>query len=195
MRSSRISPDELWNLVSGEGNNNFGVVGYESPKIYFDHSKVKKDREIFDLNLKVWARKEHYPKPKVAVDKDNNPIIPQRPNYIDDLIKRSKANFSKEKFDKYVEYLQSKGKSLEEIEGGKTGNKEEKKEKKPTIYTHDRSTYINEIFKNEVKKSNVPAEFQTVIDGVKEKHEKYKSPFKNETERMLEKYKGKTSLT
>jgi hypothetical protein len=190
-----FSVQDMWNVLNYEGNINFGVAGYESPKIYIDHRKIKTDRELYKFNQEVWAGKQKYPKPKLRFDKNDNPIVPQKINFIDEIIKQSHSSFSKEKFEKYVDFLKGKGKSLEEIEGIKKNSEPVNKDvKNSKIYKHDRCTYIGEIMKIENKRYTVPEEFQEKINQVKEKHAKYKSPYKNDIEEMMAEYKGKTSL-
>jgi hypothetical protein len=189
---SGITPEEMWTAINPESNPNWGIAGYESPKIYFDHRKEKKDREIFEMHTEVWSKRAHYPKGKENLDKDGKVILPQKTNFIDDCIKQSKSCFSKEKFDNFVNNLRDKkGKTLEEIEGIKVAeppiNKDPKKAK---LYRQERSTYIADIFSNELKKSNHPPNIQELIDKTKERHSKYTT----QSPDLKEKYKGKTSL-
>ena len=74
---------EMWSLTNRE-ENNWGIEGYEAVKKYSDARKQIRDRKVLEDNLKVWAKKGHYDK-KPLVDKDNNPIVLKRPNYLDDV--------------------------------------------------------------------------------------------------------------
>ncbi len=166
-----LTADDMWTLMNKKENNNFGIAGYESPKIYFDHKRKKTDRENWEMHSKVWDQKDHYPKLKLPVDKDGKEILPKRPSFIEEIIKSKKANFSQEKFDKFVEKLKEKGTSIEEFEGIKPKKSEEPKEVKRSY--KDRTTIIAEIFKEENKKHEFPPNLQEVVDKVKEKHAKY----------------------
>lgn len=190
-----MTADDMWNVMNSGGSGSWGIDGYESPKIYFDFKKQKLDREKYQLNQAVWAKKQHYPKPKEYLDKDGNKIIPQKKNFIDEHIQWANSNFSKPKFDAYVEMLKEKGKSLEEIEGIKKLAEEKVKDKsKAKIYKHDRSTYIDDIMKRENKMHTVPIDLQEIVEKAKERQAKYSSPVLSESEKMKIKYKGKSSL-
>ena len=188
-----ISPQEMWAVMNTDGNPNWGIPGYESPKIYFDHVKQKKDRAIYEMHGEVWNNRGHYPKPKFSLDKDGKEIIPQKLNFIDECIKQSNSCFSKSKFDNYVNFIKDKkGKTLDEVEGIIKPKVElNKDQKKAKIYRHDRSTTIDEIFINEKKKTTYAPLVQELIDKTKERQAKYASPLKD----VATKYKGKTSLT
>ena len=74
---------EMWSLTNRE-DNNWGVEGYEVPKKYSDAKKQIWDRKVYEENLKVWSKKGHYEK-KTKVDKEGNPIVLKRPNYLDEV--------------------------------------------------------------------------------------------------------------
>lgn len=40
----------MWNLVSGKGND-WGIKGYEVPKKYHDHIRMKEDKENFEIAI------------------------------------------------------------------------------------------------------------------------------------------------
>ena len=77
---------EMWALTNRE-DNNWGVEGYEVPKKHNDAKKQIWDRKVLEDNLKVWAKKGHYDKKPPKVDKDGNPVIVKRPNYLDEVRK------------------------------------------------------------------------------------------------------------
>jgi hypothetical protein len=186
---SSLTVEDMWSVMNVEGNSNWGVVGYEAPKNYFDFKKKKGDRETWEMHKDVWEKKGHYPKPKLPVDANGKPIFPTKTNFIDECIKVANENFSKKKFDSYVEYLKDKkGKTLEEVEGIKKVEEVPINDKsKAKIYKHDRSTYIADIFKNEIKNSQYPPRIQELVEKIKERQGKYSSP--SEKSKM----KGKSS--
>ncbi len=194
-KSSTITPNDMWNLISSEGNPSFGIAGYESPKQYFDTKRQKWEKANLELDTQVWAGKCKYPKPKYPEDKDGKIIIPTRPSYIQEHIKKQKSGFSTEKFEKYKEFLINKGSSIEEIDGVKVKVKDDKnKNIKGSLYRQNRQTMIEEIIVNENKRYKVSEEQQEKINIVKEKHNRNKSEFKNDIERMIAKYKSKGSI-
>lgn len=74
---------EMWSLINRE-DSNWGIEGYEVPKKYSDAKQQIWDRKVLEENLKVWAKKGHYEK-KQKVDKEGNPIVLKRPNYLDEV--------------------------------------------------------------------------------------------------------------
>ena len=74
---------EMWSLTNRE-ENSWGIEGYEVPKKYNDAKKQILDRKNFEENLKVWSKKGHYEK-KQKLDKEGNPIVLKRPNYLDEV--------------------------------------------------------------------------------------------------------------
>jgi hypothetical protein len=74
---------EMWSLINRE-ENNWGIEGYEVSKKYNDAKKQIWDRKVLEENLKVWSKKGHYEK-KQKVDKEGNPIVLKRPNYLDEV--------------------------------------------------------------------------------------------------------------
>lgn len=74
----------MWSLTNRE-DNNWGIEGYEIHKKYVDARKQIEDRKIYDQNMKVWSKKGHYDKQQ-KVDDKGNPIIPKRPNYLDEVL-------------------------------------------------------------------------------------------------------------
>lgn len=170
--SNHMSVDDMWNLVNMKENSNFGIPGYDPQKVYFDPIKNKYDRETWEMHSKVWSHKDSYPKMKLPVDKDGKEIIPKRPNFIEEHIKSSKANFSQEKYDKFIEKLKEKGTSLEELEGIRVSKKkEEPKSVKKTF--KERCTIIAEIINNEKKTLKYTEKIQELVDKTKERHQRY----------------------
>jgi hypothetical protein len=167
-----LTADDMWNLINHKENSTFGIPGYEPAKVYFDHLKNKNDRETWKMHSKVWSNKEHYPKLKLPLDKNGKEIIPQRPSFIEDYIKSKNANFSQEKFDKYVERLKEKGSSLEEIEGIKIKKKEEEHKVNKKVFK-ERTTIISEVINDENKKYIFPEHVSQLIEKVKERQAKY----------------------
>jgi hypothetical protein len=183
---------DMWKLISKEENNLFGVAGYEVPKIHFDFKKQKYDREMEQLHQAVWKGKEHYPSPKFAKDENGKDILPKRTLFMDDIIKQNNSNFSKKKYDAYVEKLQSKGLSLEQIEGTKQRKKSADKNDKNEnsfFFKVDRKTYLDDILREGKKKNNVSPDMKDLITKVKEKQEKYspKEKFLENNARMFNK--------
>ena len=76
---------DMWSLTNRE-DNNWGIEGYEITKKYNDARKQIWDRKVFDDNMKVWSKKGHYDKKQPKVDKDGNPIVVKRPNYLDEVL-------------------------------------------------------------------------------------------------------------
>jgi hypothetical protein len=188
--------DDMFSIINKEINNNWGVVGYDPHKEYFDYKKQKLDRETLNLHQAVWAKKQHYPPAKLPKDENGKVILPKRENFIDETIKMYNSNFSKKKFDEYVEALKDKGKTLEEVEGIKRPHEILNKDKaKAKIYKHDRNTYIDEIVNEENKKKKITPEFEEIISKAKEKQSRYASPPMTDVERMIKKYKGKGAST
>lgn len=173
-----LSIQDMWNVVNTDGNVNWGVAGYEAPKKSFDFRKQKSDRENWEMHKVVWAQKGHYPKPKLPVDANGKIILPNRVSVIDEHVKIANSNFSQKKFDSYVEFLKDKkGKTLEEVEGVKKIEEKPINDKsKAKIYKHDRSTFLADIFKNELKANNYPSRIQELVEKTKERQARYTSP-------------------
>ena len=53
--------EQMWNLVSGKGND-WGIKGYEVPKKNYDPARMKQDKENFEIAV----NKKKAPKPKKA---------------------------------------------------------------------------------------------------------------------------------
>jgi hypothetical protein len=175
--SPSLNLNEMWNLATREDRKIFGVPGYNIPKKYFDPLKQKFDRESKTLHELVWKGKEHYPSPKLQKDNNGNEILPKRPNFIDELIKLNKSNFSQKTFDAYVEKLQNKGLTLQELEGTKISKKSPEKspDANSSFFKKDRRTYIDEIIREEKKKVQFSPEMNEMISKVNERHQKYSS--------------------
>lgn len=102
-----ISVNEMWSLTNRE-EKNWGIEGYEIHKNYYDSVLEKNTRMRNEKNEKVWAKREHYDKKPVPVDKDGKPIILKRPNYLDEVIKVANSFYNKEKAEKLTEELKDK---------------------------------------------------------------------------------------
>jgi len=174
--SHSLNLNEMWNLETREDSKIFGVPGYNIPKKYFDPIKHKSDRESEALNELVWKGNEHYPSPKLQKDNNGNEILPKRPNFIDEILKFNKSNFSQKTFDAYVEKLQNKGLTLQELEGTKISKINEKSpEVNSSFFKIDRKTYIDEIIREEKKKVQFSPEMNEIISKVNDRHKKYSS--------------------
>jgi len=167
---------EMWKLVSKEENNLFGVAGYQIPKIHFDYKKQKFDKEMEQLHQAVWKGKEHYPSPKYAKDENGKDILPKRSFFVDEIIKQNKSYFSKKKYDAYLEKLQAKGLTLEDIEDSKHRKKSSDKNNKAEnsfFFKIERKTFLDDIVRDGNKKNNLSPEMKDLIAKVKEKQDKY----------------------
>jgi hypothetical protein len=91
----------MWKLTNRE-DNAWGIEGYEAPKKYTDAKRQILDRKVYEDNLKVWSKKGHYEK-KVLQDKDGNPIIPKRPNYLDEVVKLAKSFYDEKRAQEILE--------------------------------------------------------------------------------------------
>ena len=152
------------NYCNSDNNNfttDFGIEGYNAPKIYFDHVKLKKDREIRELNQEVLEGKKKYPKPKYSTDKEGNIKIPVRDNFIDDILKLANSYYSVEKADIVLAKIRknSNNKSSSQVSN---------------LYKHDRITYLNQVMIQEKKKFQSNDFFDNIIIKAKNKQSKYK---------------------
>lgn len=182
LNSYSLNLHDMWNLYSKEESNLFGLPGYQVPKIYFDPKKQKYDREMEQLHHLVWKGKDHYPSPKFEKDSNGKDILPKRPNYMDELLKFNKSNFSQKKYDEYIEKLKSKGLTIEEIEGTKQRKKSGEKDnpnKNSFFFKVERKTYLDDIVRSGIKKNQISPEMKELITKVKEKQSKYSSIEKN----------------
>lgn len=173
-----ISVDEMWSLSNRE-DKNWGIEGYEIHKNYFDSYQNKKLRERNDLNEKVWARRGHYPKKPVQVDKEGKPIILKRPNYLDEVVKVANSFYDKAKAEKWTEEL--KDKSLKPLDR----KKKEDVRRAPRVLFTDWMIKMNKK-NNEVNKEKY-ASFEAIEERIKE-HDKKRQ--KLSMEYVKEKYCG-----
>jgi hypothetical protein len=185
LSNSMLTVDDMWGVLNKE-ENTWGVPGYEAPKKQFDFKKIKSEREMHQLNLDVWAKKKHYPKPKESLDRDGKVIIPKKKNFIDEAIAVSKGNYSKEKHDQYIEYLQNRGKPTD-FENPQQVIKINKDKDQAKFYRHPRSTYLDELIKNEKKSFAVFPHMEAIVEELKEKIKRDEETAK---ERQKEKEKG-----
>jgi hypothetical protein len=174
MNNLHFSVDDMWKIMTKQ-DDKYGLAYYEPEKQYFDFKKQKADRQRYDLNQKVWAKKDHYPSPNFPKDEKGNTILPKRPNFIEESIKQSRSNFSQAKFEAYVAKLKEKGKTLEDIENGPKQIKEksppkEKDEKNSKL--KQRPTYLDDIYRREQKKNEIPKDMEEIVKKVEEKHKK-----------------------
>lgn len=176
--SKSITKDEMWSSLN-KSLNIKGVDGYNPVNSYFDHKQNKLERELFQLNMAVWARKAKYPPPILPKDKEGNPIIPIKKTFIDFEVLRAKSYFSPEKAEKYKE---SKG--LEAYV--------KKPNDKARIYSFDRETYIHKIYRKHEFENKLNEDQSLRAEKVKEKQADLLKTKKHWVEILKEKYKGKS---
>jgi len=160
-RSKTMDIGEMWKLTNRE-ENNWGIEGYEAPKKYNDARQQVWERRIYEENQKVWAKKGHYEK-KQMVDKDGNPIVLKRPNYLDEVTKWATSYYNKVRAD---DILERKPDLL------KTGKKEEKPSKEKSackMYKSGRMLYTDWLILFEKNKTAPRLEEIKDLDKIMEK--------------------------
>jgi hypothetical protein len=172
-----LTIQEMWSTVN-KSQNIQGIEGYDISIKHFDYKQNKFDRETFNLNMQVWAKKAKYPPPVLPKDKDGNNVIPVKKNFIDEEILKAKSYYSPEKAEKYAE-----SKSLEPYV--------RKPNDKSYLYAHDRETYINKVYREKKFEQTLNEALTERADKVKEKQAELLKTKKHWTEILKEKYRNK----
>lgn len=177
----KLSMEEMWSTIN-KSSNIQGLEGYNMAVKHFDYKQNKFERETFNLNMQVWAKKAKYPPPVLSKDKDGNPVISVKKNFIDDEILRAKSYYSPEKAEKYAD-----SKSLEPYV--------RKVNDKSYIYAHDRETYINKVYRDKKFEQTLNEALTERAEKVKEKQAELLKTKKHWAEVLKEKYRNKSNWT
>ncbi len=134
-----LSLDDMWKLTNNQVD--IGIEGYNVPNLCKIPKKVK---AIF-----------------IKTDEETGkPILPKRPNFLDEVYKWANSYYDKEKAEKVIEELEGKGRSLD----GKPKSKEEVPIKYP-----NRKFFTDELIREEKRKYEYLEEKLEIIDTIKEK--------------------------
>ena len=174
-----LTKEEMWSTIN-KSQNTLGLEGYNIITKHFDYKANKFERETFNLNMQVWSKKAKYPPPFLQKDKDGNNIIPVKKNFIDEEIQKAKSYYSPEKAEKYAE-----SKSLVPYT--------RKTNDKSYLYSHDRETYINKVYRDKKFEQTLNEVLTERADKVKEKQAELLKTKKHWTEILKDKYRNKSS--
>ncbi len=183
--------DNLWDIISSDNSNAFGLQGYICPPLTLDLKKIKEDREGFLFMEKVWKGKALYPKRKEVLDKDGKPVPVKRPNFFEDVERSKNFGYSKEKEDQIREKYSSKNRSYdidpEKVEIIKDKNKAK-------FYRYDRITYFDMLMKNSKKSFQQYPHMEQILEKVKEHIDKSPKRMMSSDEMKI-KYSKKGSIS
>jgi hypothetical protein len=79
----KIRVEDMWGITKGD-TGNWGIEGYEVPRLYYDCLKSKKGREIWEQITSNKIKGGLWP-PKLPKDAEEKLVWPKRPNFIDEV--------------------------------------------------------------------------------------------------------------
>jgi hypothetical protein len=156
-----LTMDEMWKLTNNQID--IGIEGYVCPNINLIPKKIKP----------VLIKTD---------EETGKPIQPKRPNFLDEVFKWANSYYDKEKAEKVIEDLESKGRSLE--------SKPKKDEQVPIKYA-DRKYFTDLLIREEKRKYEYLEDKLDIINAIKEKTKEWESKQLPFLEAMKIKYFGK----